>query len=414
MAGQKYKKTSPTAVLGIVVAIIAACFAASFWIFPKNLEYSAAVVAGTEENSVETKEIIAHLPTPDAVKAIYMTSCVAGTPSFRKDLVDLAEETEINSIIIDVKDYTGTLSFTPDDPELHPYVSKKCGAPDMKAFIQDLHNRGIYVIARITVFQDPFLTKLRPDLAVKKKSDGTTWKDYKGLSFTDPGSKEVWDHAVRIGKASYAIGFDELNFDYIRFPSDGPMNDIYSSWSNGRSKPDVIEEFFSYLDESFKDTGAVLSADLFGMTTTAGPGFDLNIGQVWEKALPYFDYLAPMVYPSHYPKGWNGFANPNDYPYEVIKAALEGAVKKTIATTTPVKTKGASVVGTSTPVLYAKPAFSKDKIRPWIQDFDYGGNYDVKEVKGQIQAAYDLGLDSWMLWAPSNRYTRGALETIDN
>src|SRR3989344_9160178 len=107
-------------------------------------------------------------------------------------------------------------------------------APDMQEFIKMLHEKDIYVIGRITVFQDPFFAKRRPDLAVKKASDGSTWKDYKGISFTDPGSKEVWEHIVSIAKESYAIGFDELNFDYIRFPSDGPMSDIAFPWSKNR------------------------------------------------------------------------------------------------------------------------------------------------------------------------------------
>ena len=267
-----------------------------------------------------------------------MTSCVVGTPSFRDDLVKLVEETELNSIIIDIKDFSGTLSFTPQSEELKPAVSKRCMAPDMKAFIESLHDNGIYVIGRITVFQDPLFAKLRPDLAVKKASDGSTWKDYKGISFTDPGAKEVWDHTVAIAKESYAIGFDELNFDYIRFPSDGPMSDIAFTWSGNRNKSDVLEEFFTYLSAELKPLGVVISADLFGMTTTNTD--DLNIGQILEKAAPHFDFIAPMVYPSHYPPDFNGWANPNTYPYEIVKYSMDEAVKRILATTTVVALNG--------------------------------------------------------------------------
>jgi len=129
----------------------------------------------------------------------------------------------------------------------------------------------------------------------------------------------------------------------------------------------------------------VLSADLFGMVTTNSD--DLNIGQILEYAAPYFDYISPMVYPSHYPRGFNGWQNPNNYPYEVVNFSMSKAVEKLVnASTSPLK------------------------LRPWLQDFDYGGDYDIPEVKAQIQATYDAGLTSWMLWSASNRYTRGALE----
>jgi hypothetical protein len=201
----------------------------------------------------------------------------------------------------------------------------------------------------------------------------------------------VWDYTVAIAKESYNIGFDELNFDYIRFPSDGDMYDIKYPFSEEQviadpnyGKAEVMRGFFKYLAEEMEDTDAVLSADMFGMVTT-NPD-DLNIGQVLEYAEPYFDYIAPMTYPSHYPKGFNGYPNPNKEVYGVIKYSMDQAVRRmNEASSTP------------------------SKIRPWLQDFDYGGNYDIAEVRAQIQAVYDSGLTSWMLWDPSNKYTVDAL-----
>ena len=360
-----------------------------------------------------------HLTTPKPQKGVYITSCVVGTPSFRREVVKLVEETELNSIIIDIKDYTGTLSFPPKSETLKPFESAKCAAPDMREFIKELHDKGIYVIGRITVFQDPFLAARRPDLAVKKKSDGSTWKDYKGISFTDPGSKEVWDHILAISRESYDIGFDELNFDYVRFPSDGPMGDIAFFWSGNRDKSDVLEEFFRYLSAELKPLGVVTSVDVFGMTTTNTD--DLNIGQVLEKVAPYFDFVSPMVYPSHYPPRFNGWANPNANPYDVVKFSMESAVKRFLATSTPVALSGVAPLASTTPPVcateqcaagrpfYPKKAWHIEKLRPWLQDFDYGGNYDIAEVRAQITAVYDAGLTSWMLWAPSNIYTKDAL-----
>lgn len=375
-----------------------------------------------------------YVQVPDAVKALYMSQCVVGTPSFRNDLVALVEETELNTIVIDLKDYTGKLAFTTDHPDLAASVSDACGARDMREFVATLHEKGIYVIGRITVFQDPYYSLTHPDLAVQFASPaGTVWKDHKGLSFIDVGAKPYWDYIVTVSREAHALGFDELNYDYVRFPSDGPMQNISYAWAKDSEKQLALEEFFAYLHEAMKDRSKypagveppVISADLFGMVTTSYD--DLNIGQVLERALPYFDYIAPMVYPSHYPKGFNGWDNPNTVPYAIIKFVLDAAVRRTVATSSPIAVRGGEAVmstvlvpatasGTATTTkavatdLFTKEVYDKDKIRPWIQDFDYGGTYDAAEVRAQIQATYDVGLDSWMLWAPSNRYTRGALE----
>lgn len=382
-----------------------------------TVKYQApAVVAGDEHNvaNIVSRPVASHLDTPKPLRAIYMSQCVVGTPSFRDSLVTLIDETELNAVVIDVKDYTGKIGFSTDNPVLQGSISDQCGARDMRDFIQHLHEKGIYAIARITVFQDPYYTEIRPDLAVKRASDGSTWKDYKGLSFVDVGAQEFWDYIVEISKETYAVGFDELNYDYIRFPSDGPMKDIYYSHSQDIAKADQLERFFAYLHEKMKDPDAffdgrvpVISADVFGMTTTNTD--DLNIGQVLERTLPYFDYVAPMVYPSHYPKGFNNWSNPNHYPYEVVKFSMSRAAARAIATTTTVNSFAHTPLSTTTPIVYKKPVYEANKLRPWLQDFDYGGTYDVAEVRAQMKATYDSGLDSWMLWAPSNRYTRGAL-----
>ena len=349
-----------------------------------------------------------HVPPPEPLKAIYMTACVVGSPTLREGLVKLIEDTEINAVVIDVKDYSGTISFVTDNPLLKDASLKKCGAKDMKDFLDSLGKKNIYRIARITVFQDPHYTALHPELAVHRKSATTTpWKDYKGLSFIDVGARAYWDFVIELSKESYALGFDELNFDYIRFPSDGNMADTYFTYSNGRPKAEALEEFFSYLHSQLSPIGAKISADLFGMTTTNED--DLNIGQVLERALPYFDYISPMVYPSHYPKKFNGWPDPNKYPYEVVKFSMERAVLRTVATSTPVASFGYAPIASTSPRLYEKPSYSKLKLRPWLQDFDYGGIYDVPEVKAQVKATYDAGLTSWLLWSPSNVYTRGAL-----
>lgn len=345
------------------------------------------IVAGTSTTSQIKKEpeiVVTHLKTPEPLRAIYMTACVAGTPSWREKLAKLIDETELNAVVIDIKDYTGTIAYRPEHPALQNIQGTGCRAGDMKAFLANLHARGIYTIARVTVFQDPYYTKAHPELAVKRKSDGGVWKDRKGLSFIDVSAKPFWDYIVTLSHDAYAQGFDEINFDYIRFPSDGDMKDIAFPWTGTTTKAVALERFFEFLEREVKPSGAVISADLFGMTTTNTD--DLNIGQLLEPALRHFDYVSPMVYPSHYPPQFNGWANPNQHVYDVVKFSMSRAVVRAhAASTTPLK------------------------LRPWLQDFDYGGNYDVAEVRAQIQATYDSGLTSWMLWDPRNIYTKEAL-----
>jgi hypothetical protein len=387
-----------------------------------GLSYQANVREGIPDSEhLPTKPEVKHVALPGAVKAVYMSQCVVGTPSFRDDLVALVKETELNALVIDIKDYTGKIAFSTDNPILKESVSDACGASDMREFIERLHSEGVYVIGRITVFQDPFYSLSHPELAVKKESDGSVWKDHKGLSFIDVSARPYWDFVVELSKESFNLGFDELNYDYIRFPSDGNMKDIYFSWSATSTKAQALETFFSYLHERVKDPalyddfdhvgieGKVpqMSADLFGMTMTNTD--DLNIGQQLERTLPYFDFVAPMVYPSHYPNGFNGWSNPNNVPYELIYFVMKEGRDRSVATTTTVAFAGAQPVSTTTPWIYRKPSFSGEKLRPWLQDFDYGGDYDAQDVRAQIQATYDAGLTSWMLWSPSNRYTKEAL-----
>lgn len=381
----------------------------------KDASYERPAVVATTTPEIKR---VAHVSLPEPVKAVYMTACVAATPSWRKQFIALANETEINSIVIDIKDYTGTISFVPEHPLLKENKGTGCRAKDMPEFVEELHKHGIYVIGRITVFQDPYYTKARPDLAVKSASTGGTWKDYKGLSFIDVGAKEYWDYIVALSEESYRIGFDELNYDYIRFPSDGNMKDVHYSFGT-TTKALALRSFFEYLNMKVKPTGAVLSADLFGMVTTNYD--DLNIGQVLEHALPYFDFISPMVYPSHYPSGFNGWKNPNLHVYEVVNFSMSRAAARAEATSTPLRLPGSKLIASSTPACaaepcaagrperYTKPFYDRKKLRPWLQDFSYGGTYGAAEVRAQIQATYDAGLTSWMLWDPANSYTREAL-----
>lgn len=363
--------------------------------------------AGEKELALEKLPlVVSHVETPEKVKAIYMTSWVASDRKWRAQLVRFIEESEINSVVIDIKDYAGEIVYPVETKELAAFGSEGVRVPDMKEFVADLHARDIYVIGRVAVFQDALMVKKKPEWAVLRSSDGGVWRDRKGISWLDPGNSEVWRYAALIGKDAYAIGFDEINYDYIRYPSDGNMQDIAYPFAKGRKKTEVMHDFYAYLAKVFgsERSKIPISADLFGMTTTNTD--DLNIGQLLENALPYFDYIAPMVYPSHYPPNFNGWKNPNTVPGEIVKFSMSRAVAR--ANIFEAKEAG-FIASTSTPAYVPSGKYAK-KLRPWLQDFDYGGDYGEAEVRAQIAGTYASGLDSWMIWDPANRYTRSAYE----
>lgn len=323
---------------------------------------------------------------PQAVKAIYATSWSAGSQSKINYLINLIKETELNAIVIDLKDYSGFITYDIKVPEVGKYGAKEVRIPRINSLIKRLHDENIYIIGRITVFQDPFLAKARPDLAIKDKTTGEIWKDRKGLSWIDPASKDAWDYTIKISKDVAERGFDELNFDYIRFPSDGDLSIMGYPFYDEKttSKADVIKDFFVYLRGNLR--GIKTSADIFGLATVDNG--DLGIGQVIQDAYLNFDYVAPMVYPSHYAIGFLGYKNPASYPYEVIKYSLDHAMAK----------------------LNALNPIPPVKLRPWLQNFDLGAVYNAEKIQAEIRALTDAGLsDGWMLWDPKNIYTKSAL-----
>lgn len=357
----------------------------------RPLEYDQANASSSALGvTIPPPRIVKHLSPPASLRAAYMTSWVAGTPRLRQKLIQLIADTELNAVVIDIKDYTGQIAFKVSSPDLIKIGSAENRIADITDLLDELHYQGVYIIGRVAVFQDPYLVKQRPDLAVKRASNpAVVWTDWKKISWLDPGAIEVWDYTVAIATEAYKLGFDEINFDYVRFPSDGDMTDIAYPISNDPKVPksETLRRFFEYLHDHLANNPKVpLSVDLFGMTMTNTD--DLNIGQVLENALPYFDYVDPMVYPSHYPPTWRGFANPAMEPYKVIKFALDEGVKRTLAASS-----------------------SPSKIRPWLQDFNLGAIYTADMVKAEMQATYDAGLTSWLLWDPKNIYTRAALQT---
>lgn len=365
---------------------------------------------------------------------MYLTSWSAGI-SRRIDYVErLARDTGVNTVVIDIKDYSGYLAYRAGFPEAGKYGAVRVKIRDIDSVIRRLHAAGVYTIARITVFQDPVLAAARPDLAVHRKSllsrgekpsVQTLWRDRKGLAWIDPSSRAAWEYIAAVGRDALGHGFDELNFDYVRFPSDGDMRDMYFPHSGERvSKPAVLRAFFGYLRQSFPDTR--ISADLFGLATVNSD--DLGIGQVIEDAYLNFDYVCPMVYPSHYASGFHGFKKPAEHPYEVVRYSMDKAIARLRALNAPsqhdARVRPAAAAGAagdgqlpppSTDFRLPAPGTKRvrlAKLRPWLQDFNLGAKYDAARVRAQILATEEaLGGDyaGYLMWSPSNVYTASAL-----
>lgn len=337
----------------------------------------------TESEVEKPPRVVTHIPTPASVKAIYMSSWVAGTPSVRERLIKLADTTEINAIVIDVKDNTGVLSW---DGHIR----------DIEALIDELHAKNIYVIARVAAFQDPLYVKNHPEQAVHSKKTGGVWKDHKGVPWVDTGSREMWKYIEAVSKEAYARGFDEINLDYIRFPTDGELSDMVFPISGTRAltdKPGIVSDFYHYITDSLRKDGIPVSGDLFGIIMVTSVDIK-TLGQDMHTALATFDYVAPMIYPSHFYAGTAGFQNPAAHPGEIIYYAMKKGVE--------IADEVASSTGQATSTIRAK-------YRPFYQDFDMGATYTAEMVRAQITAGEKLGINSWMLWDPANKYTPAAL-----
>jgi hypothetical protein len=320
---------------------------------------------------------------PEMVKGVYVTArSVQYTKRFT-DLLALVDRSELNTMVIDVKDGNGALAFAPKDPSVS-FATSTAFLPPLEELTSDLHDRGIYTIARIVVFEDPWLAT-HVSSTTLRRANGELWQDAKGIRWTDPADESVWRYNAAVAREVWQRGFDEVQFDYIRFPTDGDTKNIhYPVWDGIEPKRAVIRRFFSFLHDELVATGIPVSVDLFGYTVRLDES-DLGIGQHAKDALPFVTAISPMVYPSHYFPGSYGFAKPAEHPGEVVAKSMEVANMLVASSTAPHAT-----------------------FRPWLQDFDIGAVYDAPKIRAQIVAAEKGGASGWLLWNARNVYTESA------
>ena len=323
---------------------------------------------------------------PEAVKGIYLNAWAAGSAARSQALIDLATRTEINAFVIDLKDASGYVSHA-----TQVMTAREAGADqeirirDLVGLLRRLQEAGIYPIARIVVVKDPLLIRAKQEWAVQDTAGGV-WVDGNGSLWANLHDQRVWEYHIELAKEAAAVGFPEIQWDYIRF-ADAPPEELLRAvypGSEGQRRRDVVEAFLEYARAELEDSGVAMTVDVFGATTSASS--DIGIGQYWESFIGSVDVAQPMVYPSHYWVGSFGFQDPNGHPYEIVRAALMSAVRRSEAT------EGAGAT------------------RPWLQDFTLGAPaYEAPEVRAQIQATYDAGIDEWLLWNAGSRYTEAAL-----
>ncbi len=315
------------------------------------------------------------------VKGIYISSWAAGSKQILDKQLALADRTEINAMVIDVKDATGYVSYATDVPLAKEFKLVERRIRDIDGLMATLEEHKIVPIARIVAFNDPILAKRRPEYAVKSKSGGI-WLDNKKSAYTNPYDRRVWKYLVDLGEDAADRGFQEIQFDYVRFPSDGKISDAVYPGAGG-SKEDTIAQFLAYARGRLEKRGVWVSADVFGLTLFVKD--DLGIGQKIEKVSSNVDIVCPMIYPSHYYTGAYNQKNPNFHPYEIVTAAMKDSTRRL---------RGTGAI-----------------VRPWLQDFSLGGvTYGVEQVKAQIKAVEEQGYTEWLLWDPSLKYTEGALQ----
>lgn len=349
--------------------------------------------ADADERSPRTRAPLPdslRVPKPDAVRGVYLGSWSAGSRRRMTSLLELADDTEINTFVIDVKDVTGEASYETEVPlAVQMESSRRIRIPDVEALLDSLRAHGIYAIARIVVFKDPLLATVRPEWSVVR-DDGSLWVDHNGVRWVDSFNRNVWDYNIELAREAVALGFDEIQWDYVRFP-DVPASyrrDAIYPAQGGRTRIDAIREFLGYARDRLAELEVPVTADVFGITTSAER--DVGIGQDWDEMARHVDVILPMVYPSHYPSGVWGYANPNAAPYQVVKHALDDAVDRSRAI----------------------PASAR--IRPWLQAFTLGKPvYGARQIRAQIDAVYDAGLDEWLLWHSRVRYPAEALVDAD-
>ena len=323
-------------------------------------------------------------------KGIYVTANTIAIPSRLEEMIKIAKENNINTFVIDVKEDVGTLSF--DMPEyiknMNPGANNKPKIKNIREIISRLKENNIYLIARVVSFKDPIYAKNNKNKSIVYKKDGTQFSNKDGLAWVSPYDRNLWNYNVEVSKEAARVGFNEIQFDYVRFPaSNGGKLDSELDYRNEKneSKVKAIQEYLKYAKENLEPLGVYLSVAVYGQVASSDD--DMSLGQHYETMANIVDYISPMEYPSHYGSGVYGLKVPDANPYKTVYHSTKDALKR------------------------SKNIDESALVRPWIQAFTAKWvkghiNYGPDEIKEQVKALKDLGVEEYILWSPTNRYDR--------
>ena len=346
----------------------------------------ASVVAVNEP--LETKDT--RIPTK--VKGVYVTSRVASSNLIDK-LVELVDTTEVNAMVIDIKDDQGKITYAMDSDMAQEIGAVTNTITDVETLVSTLKEKGIYLIARIVAFKDPYLAEQRQELAIKNQ-DGSLYRDNNDECWVNPYNHDVWDYLLEVATQAATVGFNEIQFDYIRFSTGGKISEAdFGEDAKTKNKQEVITEFTKYVYEKLKPLGVFVSADVYGTIISSSIDAGL-VGQDYVEMSKYLDYICPMIYPSHYGEGNYGIKYPDLEPFNLIRKVMTAS-----------KTK-----------LDQIPAGEHRAIvRPWLQDFTaswikHHMKYGGPELREQIKGVYSAGYEEWLLWNASCNYSEDGLQ----
>ena len=337
------------------------------------------------EEGEEVTQVIERAPVK--AKGIYVTSAKANSEDFAR-LIDIADTTEINAMVIDVKGDTGKIAYHMDSPLAKEINATTNVISDMEGLVKALKEKDIYLIARIVAFKDPYAAEQKHEWAIKNK-DGSLYRDNNGECWVNPYNHEVWDYLIEVSTKAAEIGFDEIQFDYIRFSTGkGIAEADFGEESETKSKEDIIIEFTKYAYEKLKPLGVFVAADVYGTIISSSIDAGL-VGQNYVEMAKYLDYICPMIYPSHFGEGNYGIEHPDLEPLLIVRKVLNASKEK---------------------LEEIPEGEHRAIVRPWLQDFTaswikhymvYGG----EEVRAQIDGVYEAGYDEWLLWNASTNYS---------
>ena len=316
-------------------------------------------------------------PYPAEIRGVHVTMALASVPGKIDEYLSLTKH-GLNTLELDVKDENGEVGFRKPKVALAREVDAAKDYYDPVEVAEKAHAAGVYLIGRIVCFEDPTLTQAAPGYAIRTTSGGV-WTTVAGLGWANPYDKRVWDYNVQLGIAAAKAGFDEIQFDYVRFPTDGDLSAAVFPRKTKGSKTAAITSFAKYAGERLKPLGVRVSADVFGLSATRNMG----IGQRPKQLGQYLDTIYPMVYPSHFGPGEYNLPDPNAQPGRTVGLALRDFDRQ--------------LTGLDT------------RLVPWLQDFSLGRTYRLADVQDQIEAARDAGAEGYLLWNAAGLYTRGAL-----